>query len=293
MNNTQRVEVDDRATPQLTVADIQAFEPEAKIGILATVTPEGAPHVTLITSLRAKSPTELMFGQFCEGRSKGNLRSNPRVAFAVMSAQREVWRGTARWTRSAQEGEDYVAYNRLPMFRYNAYFGIHTVHYMDLVDLVGPTRLSLPATVAGSVVAALRGKARRRSMPTATVFNPWTRAHLAQLDTMKFLAFVADDGFPRLLPIVPAAPVEDGRVVLVGAGMADELQSIGADAPVALFALNLKMQSVLLRGKYSGFRRVTGLPVASIHVDWVYNSMPPLPGQVYPPQSLTAVTNFD
>ena len=34
-------------------------------------------------------------------------------------------------------GADFEWYNNIPMFRYNAYFGIHTVHYMDLV---GPDR---------------------------------------------------------------------------------------------------------------------------------------------------------
>ena len=44
-----------------------------KIGLLATVTPEGLPHVTLISSLMACAPQQLAFGQFTEGFSKQHI----------------------------------------------------------------------------------------------------------------------------------------------------------------------------------------------------------------------------
>ena len=43
-------------------ADIKALEPTMKIGLLATVNPEGLPHLTLISSLRANTPTQLIMG---------------------------------------------------------------------------------------------------------------------------------------------------------------------------------------------------------------------------------------
>jgi hypothetical protein len=49
---------------------------------------------------------------------------------------------------------------------------------------------------------------------------------------------------------------------------------------------------VLLRGKYLGIRRVGGIQVGVVQVDWVYNPMPPVPGQVYPPVELKAITQF-
>ncbi len=35
---------------------MKQFEPEAKVGLIATVNPEGLPHITLITALQAKTP---------------------------------------------------------------------------------------------------------------------------------------------------------------------------------------------------------------------------------------------
>src|SRR5208337_3154221 len=64
-------------TAQRTVftrADIEAHAPAMKIGVLATVSENGLPHMTLLSSLRASSPTRLTFGQFTEGFSKTNVR---------------------------------------------------------------------------------------------------------------------------------------------------------------------------------------------------------------------------
>jgi len=275
-------------TARFSERDIAAFEPEAKIGLLATVDPEGRPHLTLITSLRAKTPTQLMFGQFTEGRSKAHLAHDPHVGFLVMSAEREVWRGTARWTHSVREGEDYVLYNQQPMFRYNTYFGIHTVHYLDLVDFTGSAHLALPRIVAGSLAAKAAGGLHRPARP---ILKPWARSHLAALGTLKFLAHVDRDGFPRIIPVVPVYPAGN-RLLFVPTVHRDELEAIDAGTSIAVLALNLQMESVLVRGTFAGFRRVRGVRAGAIGIDWVYNTMPPLPGQVYPEVPVRAVEQF-
>jgi len=118
-------------------ADMKAFEPEAKVGLLATVNPEGLPHITLITALQASAPDQLIWGQFSEGMSKGHVLENPRTAFLIMTLDKHLWRGKALWTHKKQEGDEFEMFNNKPMFRYNSYFGIHTVHYMDLKETGG------------------------------------------------------------------------------------------------------------------------------------------------------------
>ena len=49
--------------------DLKYFEPEAKVGLIATVNPEGLPHITLITALQAKTPNETHLGTIF-GRTK-------------------------------------------------------------------------------------------------------------------------------------------------------------------------------------------------------------------------------
>ena len=64
------------------------------------------------------------------------------------------------------------------------------------------------------------------------------------------------------------------------------LEALAPGTRVALFALNLQTESVLLRGDFAGWRGRGPARVGVIDVDWVYNSMPPLAGQIYPPLEL-------
>ncbi len=115
---------------QFSAEDIQSLSASMKIGILGTVTPEGLPHLTMISTLKASSPTQMAFGQFMEGRSKEYLRQNPRAGWLIMSLDKQVWRGKADFTHTAKQGAEYDFYNNTPLFRYNAYFGVHTVYYL-------------------------------------------------------------------------------------------------------------------------------------------------------------------
>ena len=63
--------------------DIRETQPAMKIGLLATVTPEGLPHVTLLSSLMACAPSGLCFGQFTEGMSKKHILDNPKGAITI------------------------------------------------------------------------------------------------------------------------------------------------------------------------------------------------------------------
>ena len=114
--------------------EMKAFEPAEKIGLVACVNPEGLPHISLITSIMAPKPDKLTLGQFCKGLSKQYIQENPHVAFLIMTMDKKMWRGKAKWTYLKQEGPEYERYNETPMFRYNTYFGINTVHYLDLIE---------------------------------------------------------------------------------------------------------------------------------------------------------------
>jgi hypothetical protein len=38
--------------------------------------------------------------------------------------------------------------------------------------------------------------------------------------------------------------------------------------------------------------RLAGIKAGVVKVDWVYNPMPPVPGQIYPPVKLQAVEKY-
>ena len=175
--------------------DMKQFEPEAKVGLIATVNPEGLPHVTLITALQAKTPEKLIWGQFSEGRSKEHVKTNPKTGFAIMTMDKSLWRGKALYTHRADSGDDYEMFNLKPMFRYNAYFGIHTVHYMDLLETYGKESLPLARIGLGSVLA-LAGRSAVKPGHGKRILKPWAEALFKRLDTIKFISHCGGGRIP-------------------------------------------------------------------------------------------------
>ena len=72
----------------------------------------------------------------------------------------------------------------------------------------------------------------------------------------------------------------------------DELNTLRKDLSVAVFGLTLEMEDVLVRGVFTGFKRHRGVTLGCVDIRWVYNPMPPKPGDIYPAQELKAVVNF-
>ena len=271
--------------------DILSTQPAMKIGLLATVNPAGSPHVTLISSLLACAPQQLAFGQFTEGLSKLNILNNPKTGFLIMSLDKNIWRGKATFTHSTKEGLEYDYFNNVPMFRYNAYFGIHTVYYLDLLSHTGKEPLPMNRIIFAAIQTML-ARTLGHKPGKAEVLNPWTRLFLNKLDNLKFIAWVGEDGYPSIIPAIQSQSLDRQHILFSTSVYADELKAIPTGADVAVFSMALTMEDVLLRGKYLGIRRLAGIKAGVVKVDWVYNPMPPVPGQIYPPVKLQAVEKF-
>lgn len=271
--------------------DMKLLAPFMKIGLLATVTPEGLPHLTFISSMRPNTPTQLTWGQFVEGTSKQFIRRNPKVGFLMMTLQKDLWRGKATFTHTASQGPEYDFYNNVPMFRYNAYFGIHTVYFMDLVHQLGrqplPMNKIIPAAIL-TMLAKTLSPGRSQHEP----LNLWTRSLLNKLDALKFLAYVDDDGYPVIVPVIQAQAAGREHVLFSTGAYGADLEVVPAGKKVAIFGLALTMEDVLLRGEFEGIQRYGGIRCGRVRVDWVYNSMPPAAGQIYPAIPLEPVKVF-
>ncbi len=276
---------------EFSAEEIDAFAPMMKIGLLATITPEGLPHLTLLSTLKAKDPKTLTWGQFTEGMSFGHVRQNPKIAWLVMTLDKDLWRGKGIFTHTETSGVDFDWYNNVPMFRYNAYFGIHTVYYMDLVAQTGKAPLPMTAVVMAAVKTIL---ARAFFWKKGElVLNDWTRRLMNKLDNLKFLSYVGADGYPVILPVIQAQAAGGQHLIFSTGAFTQEIKAIPKGAPVALFGLSLDMTDVLTRGVYQGLRWVGPHRCGVMTVDWVYSPMPPVPQRIYPPVELEPVRDFE
>jgi hypothetical protein len=284
---------DQKAHTLFSPEDIQALEPAMKVGMLATVNDEGLPHLTLISSLRANTPAQITWGQFTEGLSKKFIRSHPKVGFLVMTLDKQLWRGKATFTHTAQSGPEFEIYNNIPMFRYNAYFGIHTVYYMDLVEHSGRQALPMGQVVLAAVQTMI-ARTLSAKHGSAEVLNLWTRQLLNKLGNLKYLSYIGVDGYPVVIPVIQAQAADTEHLLFCAGVYRDDLAAIPHGATVAVLGMSLDMEDVLMRGEFQGIQRVGGVPwgCGRVRVNWVYNPMPPKPQQIYPQVALDPVTTF-
>jgi hypothetical protein len=271
--------------------EMKAFEPAEKIGLVACVNPDGLPHISLITSIMAPRPDQITLGQFCMGLSKQYIQQNPNVAFLIMTMDKKMWRGRARWTHLKKEGPEYERYNEIPMFRYNTYFGINTVHYLDLIETTARQDLPMPKIILSALLTRL-AKAGAGSGLEDRILKPFAEDLFNRLDALKFIAYVGQEEFPVIVPVIQCQAADSRRLAFSPLAFKEELMQIPKATPLAVFGLTMGMEDVLVRGTFRGYHRTTGLNLGTIDVEWVYNSMPPAHGQIYPEVELKPVREF-
>ena len=272
-------------------ADMKAFEPAEKVGIIATVTPEGLPHLSLLTSVMAAKPHQLIVGEFCQGKSKEYMQRTGKIGFAILTLDKKLWRGKAHWTHLKKEGEEFEIYNKQPMFRYNTYFGINTVHYFDLIQTTPGSSLPLLSVVQSALLTKIaKGGAAKGN--AARVLSPFGEKLFNGLDSIKFLSFIGDDGYPVIIPVIQCQAADSSRLVFHPGAFGDELNTLKPGMTVSIFCMTMQMEDVLVRGIFKGYDRYRGIKLGTVDLDWVYNSMPPNHGQIYPPVPLQRVVNF-
>ena len=271
--------------------EMKAFEPAEKIGIVASINPEGLPHISLITSIMAPKPNQITLGQFCLGLSKQYIQKNNNIAFLIMTMDKKMWRGRAKWTHLKKEGPEYERYNEIPMFRYNTYFGINTVHYLDLIETSECQSLPMPQIVVSATLTKF-AKSSAQADRAGRILTPFAEQLFNKLDSLKFLAYIGTEGYPTIIPVIQCQAADSRTLAFSPMAFKEELAPIAPGTEVAMFGLTMGMEDVLVRGTFHGFRRYRLMKLGTVGIEWVYNSMPPGHGQIYPQVDLKAVTEF-
>ena len=139
-----------------------------------------------------------------------------------------------------------------------------------------------------TIIARTFGK----KMGSQSVLNTWTKDFINQLDALKFISYIREDGYPVIIPVIQAQCLDDETALFSTSVYQDDLAAIPLGKTVALFGMSLKMEDVLMRGIYQGTRHISGIKCGILGINWVYNPMPPVPQQIYPDIPATTVTEF-
>lgn len=275
----------------ITDNEIKSFEPSEKIGIVATIDDQNRPHISLLTSIQAGGPDTIIIGEFFKGKSKKYMQQRPNIAFAIITPDKKIRFGKAKWTHLLKEGDEYEAYNRQPMFRYNTYFGIHTVHYLDLIDISIPEFLPIMKIVKAAVLTKLFKRAPANSLQE-TILKPFAEDLFNSLKTFTFISYLDDKEALDIIPVFQCQAASSSSLAFHLSAYSERLSKIKPGQEVAVFCLSMQMESVLIKGQYKGVQKQFGVSLGTIDIDFVYNSMVPTPGQIYPAKDLQPVIDY-
>jgi len=262
--------------------DLSQIERAAKL--VATIDPRGWPHVTFIASNRAKTPTQVVWGQFTEGTSKENVLRNPKQGILMMTAEMpfRFIQAKVDFEYLKREGEDVEKFSRMEFIRYNTYMNIHTVYYNKVKSVTQVRNLGLLGILKGLLVnlvgsggAKLKNAEKKLPHAARNLFN-------AKIGP-KFLCHLdPTDGYPVLIPCFQIRAPDPSRLVFTLSQFKDDLLQIPIKSHVAVFAMDFETVSTHLNGIFTGFQKFRDIKYGVIEIDEVYNTMPPLAGLVYP-----------
>ena len=275
------------------------FDSDSKIGLLSTISGDGYPHITLISSISVKDSSTLMWGQFSQGLSKDNLKNNPKSGFLVVSPDQFWWTGKVLYSGKTLKGEDFDYFNNKPIFRYNSYFGFGAVHYEKLIDVSAGEKLPLLKIALGFFASGIlkRKHAAQVSGSIASQFMskengkipPYGIKLASSLACLKFISFIDTDGFPRIFPCMQGQIANSETLVFSSIPYDDLLGQIPSGAKTAIFLANLNLESLLLQGRWYKTEKTGRFKSARFETDKVYNSMLPIGGYIYPPEEMPNV----
>ncbi len=247
---------------------------------LASRSADGIPNLVPVTSIMPAGDVDdrLIFGNFLLRKSIGNLDADPRVGILVITTDLEGWvlQGDFQGWQRAGNYVDRIM--NTDLLRYNAYTGIRNAGIIQVREVLRDFRISKLRVLADYVWARLA--ARSSPAPAgATTMPPVVRRHFSPMMAVRALAFPNDAGYPVVVPALSLQPAGERALVCAEGLVADVLEPLPVDTPVAASLLTLDVVSFQARGRWLGSRRVLGRPVGTIMVTAVYAGGPPIPGR--------------
>lgn len=265
------------------VRDLFAEEMAAKF--LATADASGKVNVALIVTLQpppGDRNDRLIFGEFLMWRSKRNLEENPRVAAAAVNMKLKMGtlRGDFQGFEKKGDYKDFIDVS--PFMRYNAYSGVRAAGVIDVREVEyigGPFMPTLAVDFLRLRMSGGESVEGKVSIPSLV------REKFAKLTSIKALAVMGEDGYPRVFPVLTVAPAGEGGFKLWAAGYNRGMMDIEVPCRAAMSLVTMDAKSYKVTGRLRSGGRRTLL----FEVEEVYNAMPPLAGERIVPRDSEAV----
>jgi hypothetical protein len=245
---------------------------------LATRNPEGIPNVVPCVSILPADdrPDTLFFGNFLLRKSIKNLEADKRVAVLVITQDLKGWLLKCDFIEFQRIGEYVDRQMSSNLLRYNAYTGIRNAGVMHVLSVEHRFHISKIQVLLDYLRAKLMtfkiSKDSGSLLGSETVKIPLpTRQEFTRMIAVKVLAWIGEDGYPIIVPVLSMQPASDRT--LVGVLNVGILPKPPSGVKVASNILTFQAISYQVKGQWHS----TGNS-GKLKVQEVYAGGPPYPG---------------
>ncbi len=272
---------------------IEFTQPDIMVKLVSTIDSRGWPHLTIITSNRAKSRDQIVWGQFFAGTSKENVQKNPKQGIFYMTAEApfKFIQVKADFTHTKTEGEDLEYFNQSDFFRYFTYINVYKIFYNNVIA-VTPIRDLPPGNIPRKIIKAIEKEAK-------------TNLEEKRLDVIGYKLFTnkigvraiayidPSDGYPIIIPHLQLNAVDHNRLYFPLTALKEDFLQIPVNSKVAVIGANFDMASQVVKGTFTGIQKFEETEYGLIDIEEIYNSSPPIVGKIYPKiESVPKVSDF-
>ncbi len=272
---------------------IEFTQPDIMVKLVSTIDSRGWPHLTIITSNRAKKKDQIVWGQFFAGTSKEYVQKDPKQGIFYMTAEApfKFIQVKADFTHTKNEGEDLEYFNQSDFFRYFTVINVYKVFYNHVVA-VTPIRDLPPGSIPRKIVKAITKEAatnieqRRLNVIGYKLFtNKIGVRAIAYIDP--------SDGYPIIIPHLQLNAVDHNRLYFPLTALKEDFLQIPVNSKVAVIGANFDMASQVVKGTFTGIQKFEETEYGLIDIEEIYNSSPPIVGKIYPKiESVPKVSDF-
>ncbi len=278
---------------ELSEEIIKFTQPDIMVKLIATVDPRNWPHITMISSNRAISKDQIVWGQFTKGLSKEYVLNNPKQGIFYMTAETpfKFIQIKADFSHTKAEGEELEYFNDSDFMRYFTYVNVYKVFYNKVVAVTSIRDLpfgGIPKKVVREIKKTAKtglDEKRLNVIGYKLFTNPIGIRALAYIDPA--------DGYPIIIPHLQLEAVDHNRLYFPIVALKEDFLKIPVNSKVAVIGANFDMANQIVKGTYTGPQKVDDVEYGLIDIEEIYNSSPPITGKIYPEiETRPKVTHF-
>jgi hypothetical protein len=248
---------------------------------LATRDEDGGVNLVVVITLQPAPDghaDRLVFGEWLMWKSRRNLKERGEVAAAAVNLKLEMVSLTGDFAGFEATGPYVDAINSSDFLKYNAYTGVRSAGVIQVREVGEVARAGYPR-VAADLAALQALRLLKRSAEEPRVIPRVVEEKFTAPNSVKALALMGEDGYPRIFPTLAVAGAGGGSLLVRVSPYNRGLNEVELPRRAAMSVLTMKAVSFQVKGELH--REGGGL--LRLRVDQVWNASPPLAGDpIYP-----------